>query len=183
MAMENPPSLEALFSHLQLKQLKNLIHCKGGFIIYVEGGMMILRAGESHDFLSTFFWGEWGALENFPKSKTRFKGDHQKVLVCSSFIKSVHNSCLYCFVYFLVTQTKESKIAFSINNKVAVIIALSPGTSFLFHVALVTGFAKANVMKCQKLRLLSAILEEEEVMVLISRLLGNPMRGARIKFT
>ena len=143
-----------------------------------------MRAGESHDFLSTFFFGGGGAaLENFPKSKTRFKGDHQKVLVCSSLIKSVHNSCLYCCVYFLVTQTKESKIAFSINNKLAVIIALSPGTSFLFRVALVTGFTKANVMKCQKLRLLSAILEEEEVMVLIPWLLGNPMRGARIKFT
>ena len=33
------------------------------------------------------------------------------------------------------------------------IIALSPRTSFLFRVALVTGFTKANVMKCQKLRL------------------------------
>ena len=113
-------------------------------------------------------------MENFPKSKTRFKGDHQKVLVCSSLIKSVHNSCLYCCVYFLVTQTKESKIAFSINNKLTVIIALSPGTSFLFRVALVTGFTKAIVMKCQKLRLLLAILEEEEVMVLIPWLLGNP---------
>jgi len=85
-------------------------------------------------------------------------------------------------VYFLVLKQKKV-IAFSINNKLAVIIALSPGTSFLFRVALVTGFTKANVMKCQKLRLLSAILEEEEVMVLIPWLLGNPMRGARIKFT
>ena len=77
MAMENPASLEALFSQLQLKQLKNLIHSKGGFIIYLEGGMMILREGESHDFLSTFFWGGGGgALENFPKSKTRYKGGH-----------------------------------------------------------------------------------------------------------
>ena len=67
MAMENPPSLEALFFHLQLKQLKNLIHCKGGFIIYVEGGMMILRAGESHDFLSTFFLGGGGLWKISPK--------------------------------------------------------------------------------------------------------------------
>ena len=126
-------------------------------------------------------------MENFPKSKTRYMGGHQKVLVCLSLVKSVHNSCLYCCVYFLVTQTKESKIAFSINDKLAVIIALSPGTSFLFRVALVTGFTKASVMKCQKLRLkkvlLPAILEEEEVMVLIPWLLGNPMRRTRIKFT
>ena len=122
-------------------------------------------------------------MENFPKSKIRYKGGHQKVLVCSSLVKSVHNSCLYCCVYFLVTQTKESKLAFSTNSKLVMIIALSPGTSFLFRVALVTGFTKANVMKCQKLRLLSAILEEEEVMVLIPWFLGNHMRGARIKFT
>ena len=30
MAVENPPSLEALFSHLQLKQLKNLFILREG---------------------------------------------------------------------------------------------------------------------------------------------------------
>ena len=79
MAMENPASLEALFSQLQLKQLKNLIHSKGGFIIYLEGGMMILREGESHDFLSTFFWGGGGGLWKIsPKVRQDIRGATKK---------------------------------------------------------------------------------------------------------
>ena len=90
-------------------------------------------------------------MENFPKSNTRCKGGHQKVLVCSSLVKSVHNSCLYLLLcVFLVAQTRESKIAFSINKKLAVIVALSARMSFLFRVAFVTGFTNASVMKCQK---------------------------------
>jgi len=53
---------------------------------------------------------------------------------------------------FLVAQTRESKIAFSINKKLAVIVALSARMSFLFRVAFVTGFTNASVMKCQKIK-------------------------------
>ena len=47
--------LRSLIFSFTVKTTEKPVHSKGGFIIYVEAGMMILRAGESHDFLSTFF--------------------------------------------------------------------------------------------------------------------------------
>ena len=72
-----------------------------------------------------------GGLGNFSKSNTRYEGGHGKVSVCTSLDKSVHNGSLYCCVHFLVTQFKENKKAFSINNKITGIVARSPRTVFV----------------------------------------------------
>lgn len=83
MAMENPPSLETIFSRLQSKSLKYLNHSKGVFIIYQRG---------YDDFdgdVKYIFGGRGGRGAKCPKSKTTYERVIEKLymhVVPSSFV-------------------------------------------------------------------------------------------------